>query len=264
VIAGPERMIASRRGSSVPMNPHPAPGSRRLGRRSAALLAAVVTFVTVMAALSAAARGGSSPGAAGKTGMVLVTAGPVAAVDLQAVPGQLTIVGAATGRVTLSGPVNWTGHSPVARVQYGARTLRLSYRCAAASPCTADWRLVVPRRTAVALREPAGHVIISGLGGPLQITASSVDVSATGLRCASLAATITSGHLGATFATAPRRVSVTLRSAQATLWLPGGTGYAVSGQVTAGYLHAGVPQNGSSLRTVTARIVSGELELLAR
>jgi hypothetical protein len=252
----------------MPMNPHPtggapAPAAGRLARRSAALLAAVVAFVAVLAAVSAAARG-SGPSAAGKTGTVLVTAGPVARVDLQAVPGQLTIVGAATGRVTLSGPLNWTGHAPVARVQFAARTLRLSYRYAPASPCTADWRLVVPWRTAVALREPAGHVVISGLAGPLQITASSVDVSATGLRCASLAATITSGHLGATFAAAPRRVSVALRSAQATLWLPGAAAYAVTGQVSAGYLHVGVPQDGSSPRTVTARIVSGELELRSR
>jgi hypothetical protein len=250
------------------MNAHPAggapaPAARRLAWRSAAVLAAVVAFVAVLAAVSAAARG-SGPGAAGKTGTVLVAAGQVARVDLQAVPGQLTIVGAATGRVTLSGPLNWTGHSPVARVQFAARTLRLSYRCAAASPCTAHWRLVVPWRTAVTLREPAGHVVISGLAGPLQITASNVDVSATGLRCPSLAATITSGHLGATFAAVPRRVSVALASAQATLWLPGGAAYAVSGQVTAGYLHVGVPQDGSSPRTVTARIVSGELELRSR
>jgi hypothetical protein len=250
------------------MNPHPAGGApapavRRPARRSAAVLAALVAFVAVLAAVSAAARG-SGPGPAGKTGTVLVAVGHVARVDLQAVPGQLTIVGAATGRVTLSGPLNWTGHSPVARVQFAARTLRLSYRCAAASPCTADWRLVVPWRTAVTLREPAGHVVITGLAGPLQITADSVDVSATALRCPSLAATITSGHLGAAFAAAPRRISVALRSAQATPWLPGGAAYAASGQVTAGYLQVGVPQDGSSPRTVTARIVSGELELRSR
>ncbi len=46
-------------------------------------------------------RGG--PGAAPKTGTVFVSAGSVATVDLQAVPGRLTIVGATTGRVTLSG-----------------------------------------------------------------------------------------------------------------------------------------------------------------
>lgn len=250
------------------MSPHPplgapVPGSRRLAWRSATLLAAVVAFVAVTAAVSAAARG--SPGTAPGTGTVFVSARSVAAVDLQAVPGQLTIVGAATGRVTLSGPLDWTGHSPVARIQFAAgRTLRLLYRCAAASPCTADWRLVVPWRTAVVLRQPAGHVVISGLAGSLRIIASSVDVSATGLRCVSLSAAITSGHLGATFDTAPRRVSVALRSAQATVWLPGGVAYAVSGQVTDGYLNADIPQAASAPRTVTARILSGELDLLTR
>jgi hypothetical protein len=63
---------------------------------------------------------------------------------------------------------------------------------------------------------------------------------------------------------APRRVSVALRSAQATVWLPGGVAYAVSGQVTDGYLHAGIPQAVGAPRTLTARIVSGELDLLAR
>jgi len=241
----------------------PALGSQRLAWRSATFLAAVVAFVVVTAALGAAARG-AGPDPATKTGTVFVSAGSVATVDLQAVPGQLTIVGAATGRVTLSGPLNWTGHSPAATIGFAAgHTLRLSYRCAAASPCTADWRLVVPWRTAVVLRQPSGHVVMSGLAGPLRITAGSVDVSATGLRCPSLAAAITSGHLGAMFVAAPRQVSVTLRSAQATIWLPGGAAYAVSGQVTDGYLNAGIPQAAGAPRTVTARIVSGELDLLA-
>jgi hypothetical protein len=245
------------------MNRLPALRSRILARRSVTLLAAVVALIAVTAAVSAAARG-SGPGAAGKSGTVFVSAGSVTAVDLQAVPGQLTIVGAATGRVTLSGPLDWTGHSPAATIGFAGRTLRLRYRCAAGSPCTADWRLVVPWRTAVVLRQPAGHVVISGLAGPLRIIASSVDVSATGLRCASLSAAITSGHLGATFDAAPRRVSVALRSAQATVWLPGGVTYAVSGRVTDGYLYAGVPQAAGAPRTVTARILSGELDLLTR
>lgn len=243
------------------MNRLPALGSRRLARRSVTLLAAVAAFVAVTAAVSAAARG-SGPGATG-TSTVHVSAGSVTAVDLQAVPGQLTITGAATRQVTLSGPLDWTGHSPTATVRFARHTLLVSYRCAAASPCTADWRLVVPWRTAVMLRQPAGHVVISGLAGPLRITASGVDVSATGLRGPLLSATITSGHLGAVFDTAPREVSVALRSAQATIWLPGRTAYAVSSQVTAGYLDVGIPQAAGAPRTVTARIVSGELGLLS-
>jgi hypothetical protein len=34
--------------------------------------------------------------------------------------------------------------------------------------------------------------------------------------------------------------------------------------VTSGYLHAGIPQASTAKRTITARIDSGELELLTR
>jgi hypothetical protein len=112
------------------------------------------------------------------------------------------------------------------------------------------------------LSQPSGHVLVSGLGGALQITAASVDVTATGLRSPSLKATITSGHLTASFAAAPRNVDVTLTSAQATLRLPGNVSYAVSDQVVSGYVHVGVPQATAAPRGVTARVVSGELELL--
>jgi hypothetical protein len=243
------------------MNPHP--------RRSAALLAGVAALVAVTAAAAAAAASassarGSSHGPDGMTRAVSVTAGSVRTVDLEAVPGQLTIVGVSGGRVTLTGQLDWTGHAPVATTQVvRAHLLRLSYRCAQASPCTANWRLAVPRRTAIDLRQPAGHVVVSGLAGPLRITAESVDVSATGLSSPWLRAAITSGHLDAAFDAPPRQVSVDLTSAQATLSLPGTAAYAVSAQVTAGYVHVGIPEAESATHTVTARVVSGELELLA-
>jgi hypothetical protein len=241
-------------------------GSGRLAWRSAAFLAGAVALVaaTAAAAAAAASAGGGSHGTGGMTRAVSVTANSVRTVDLEAVPGQLTIVGVAGGRVTLTGQLDWTGHAPVATTQLvSAHLLRLSYRCAQASPCTANWRLVVPWRTAIELRQPAGHVVVSGLSGPLRITAGSVDVSATNLSSPWLRAAITSGHLDAAFDTPPRQVSVSLTSAQATLSLPGTTPYAVSAQVTAGYVHVGISQAANATHTVTARVVSGELELLA-
>jgi hypothetical protein len=166
--------------------------------------------------------------------------------------------------VALTGQLDWTGHAPAASTRMvNAHLLRLRYRCATASPCTAHWRLVVPRRTAVVLSQPSGHVIVSGLAGPLQITAASVDVSATRLSSPSLQAVITSGHLAATFTAPPKQVSVTLTSAQATLSLPGSVAYAVSDQVTSGYVHVGIPVTADTAHTVTARVLSGELDLLA-
>jgi hypothetical protein len=206
----------------------------------------------------AAVSGHGSPGA------ISVSYGAVGTVDFRGVPGQVTIVGTATSRVTLTGQLHWSGRAPAVATGLGdaGRVLRLSYRCARASPCNGNFRLVVPARTAVVVLQPSGHVVLSGLAGSLQITAAQVDVSATALRCPSLVAAITSGHLSAEFGAPPRLVSVMLTSAQATVWLPASVGYAVSQQVTAGYLHIGVPQATGSARTVTARISSGELELL--
>lgn len=217
-----------------------------------------------MAILAAAAHG--VPGRASTARAVSVSASLVNTVDLQSVPGQVIIAGAATTAVTLTGQLHWTGHAPLVttRLDRATHVLRLTYRCATASPCTENYRLVVPRRAAVNLRQPSGHVILSGLAGALRITARSVDVSATGLASPSLAATITSGHLSAAFDLPPRQVSITLTSAQATLRLPASTSYAVSSQVTSGYVHVGVPQDSSAPRTVTVAIDSGELELLPR
>jgi hypothetical protein len=232
--------------------------------RSPAVIIGAVALVAVTAAAGAAAAVHGGSHGTGGPGTVSVSAGSVRTVELQAVPGQLTIVGSATGRVTLTGHLDWRGRAPSASDRLvNAHLLRLRYRCATASPCTANWRLVVPRHTAVVLSQPSGHVIVSGLAGPLRITAASVNVSATRLSSPSLQAAITSGHLSATFAVAPQQVSIDLVSSQATLSLPGSVGYAVSDQVTSGYVHVGVPVIVGAAHTVTARVLSGELDLVA-
>jgi hypothetical protein len=236
------------------------------GLPSAAVMPAAAVVIAVTAALLVMAHGGQRAPAPG-TRAVAVTASGVRTVDLQAVPGQLTVVGSAAapaGRVTLTGELAWKGRPPQATSEFAAgHLLRLWYRCAAASPCSASWRLVVPRRTAVVLSQPAGHMIVSGLAGSLRITAASVDVAAAGLRCGSLQAAIRSGHLGATFAAPPGQVSISLTSAQATLSLPGNVDYAVTDQVASGYVHVGIPEASGAAHTVTASVVSGELDLLA-
>jgi Putative adhesin len=232
--------------------------------RSPAVVVGAVALVAVTAAAAAAAAVHRGSHGTGGTSTVSVSAASVRTVELQAVPGQLTIVGSATGRIALTGHLDWRGRAPAGSDRLvNAHLLRLRYRCAAASPCTADWRLVVPRHTGVVLSQPSGHVIVSDLAGPLRITAASVDVSATRLSSSSLQAAITSGHLSATFAAAPQRVSIDLVSSQATLSLPGSVGYAVSDQVTSGYVHVGIPVNNGAAHTVTARVLSGELDLRA-
>lgn len=230
--------------------------------RTAAFVVGVVAVVLLTIVLAAAARGhGPSD-----TRTVSVAADSVHTVDLQAPPGQLNIVAVQTSRVALSGPVHWTGRYAV--LVTGPRladgVLHLAYRCAAHSPCTGHLRLVVPQHCGIVLRQPSGHVIATGLAGPLRISARSVDISATGLRSPSLVASMTSGHLSAWFVSPPGQVALTLVSAQATVHLPATVPYRLTQQVTSGYVHAGIPQASDAGRTIAARIDSGELELLSR
>jgi Toastrack DUF4097 len=234
--------------------------------RSTTIIVAAVVFVMVLMIIGAVvqALGPGLPGTPGHERGVSVTAGPVHTVDLQGVPGQISVQGTAGDQVRLTGTLRWAGQPPSGResTDVVASVLHLSYRCAAGSPCTEDYRLYVPDHTAVVLDQSSGHVTVTGLAQALRITGASLDISATGLRSPSLVATITSGHLSAAFAAPPRRVDVTLTSAQATLRLPAGTSYAVSQQVTSGSVNVGVPQASGASRTVTARVVSGDLELL--
>lgn len=249
------------------MNSAPPPAAWRSERSTTIIVAAVVVLVVVVAvgAIVQALGPGTGPGGpGGDIRDVSVSAGPVATVNLHSVPGQLTIVGTSGSQVRLTGQLHWTGRAPSGTVSTdaAASVLHLSYRCAAGSPCSEDYRLAVPAHTAVVLDQPSGHVAVAGLADSLRITAASVDISATGLRSPALTATITSGHLSAAFAAAPRTVDVTLTSAQATLRLPTGTSYAVSQEVTSGSVNVGVPQDSNAARTVTARVVSSDLELL--
>jgi hypothetical protein len=227
---------------------------RRLVIPAIVVVAALVVVVSVAALVS-------GPGGPPNRN-VSVSAAGLAAVDLSDVPGKLTIVGTAGSAVTLTGSLNWTGRAPLIRTRRNGSTLHLTYRCAPHSPCTENYRLAVPRRTALVLRQPSGQVTVSGLSGSLRIIARSVNVAARDLRDPALAAVITSGHLSASFAAVPRRLSVALTHAQATVWLPGRAGYAVRTQVTSGYVRVGVRRSPAPAPTVTALVDSGELNLL--
>jgi hypothetical protein len=120
----------------------------------------------------------------------------------------------------------------------------------------------VPGVTGAAVWQPGGRVVATGLAGPLRITAANADVRASGLRSADLSAVVTNGHLSAAFTVPPHRVGITLTSAQATVRLPARTGYRVIREVTSGHIRVAIPLTGGATRIVTARIDSGELELL--
>jgi len=241
------------------------PRARTILVVTASVLAVLAATATVVGMHPAPAASAPASQANPDSRQVAVTAAQATTVVFQGVPGKLSVVGADTTRVTLTGQLRWTGHAPVpvTRLDQATHALLLSYRCAPASPCTEDFRLVMPITDAIVLRQSSAQLTLSGLAGPVSLAAASVQVIATGLRIPSLVATITSGTLSASFDAAPSLVSVTLASAQATLRLPASTTYRVSQQVTEGNVTTDVPQAGTATHRVTARITSGDLQLLS-
>ena len=244
----------------------PLPGRRRLRRIGLPIVMAVACAAVAAVVLTAGdpTAMGMAAEQGGTTRAVQFTASRVGTIDLHGVPGQLTIVGTGSGQVMLTGQLHGTGGAPAVetRLDQVGRVLTVSVRCGSAGPCTENLRLVVPGTTGAAVWQPGGRILVTGLAGPLRITASSVDISASGLRSTVLAAVITNGHLSAAFAAPPRQVSITLASAEATLRLSAGVAYRVTQRVTSGYIRVAIPQADSATRVVTARIDSGELELL--
>jgi hypothetical protein len=207
----------------------------------------------------------SSPAEARETSRsVSVTEAGVGTVDFDGVGGQLTVV-ARAGPVRLTGTLNWTGQPPRTGVtrDHAGRVLRLSYRCAPASPCTEDYRLTIPARTALAVQQPSGQVTLTGLSGSLSIWAASADVVARQLGVATLRAVVTAGQFTADFARAPRSVRVELTRADGTVRVPGTVPYRVSQQVSSGSVEVGVPRSGSSSRTIAATVRDSQLALLS-
>jgi len=241
------------------------------GHRWTVLAAAVVIILMAAPAVVLASHASHMPhpGPAGPprprtSRQISVSAGSVRTVYLQGVPGRLTVAGGTGATVTLTGKLRWNGARPAlahSTMDRAAHLLRLSYRCAAGSPCTENYRLTVPARTAVILSQPSGQVRLDGLAGPLRITAANVNVSGAGLRVPSLTATITSGQLTAGFIAPPRQVSIALTSAHAVVRLPATVSYTVSTQASSGSAQVGVPQAPHSGHLVTARLDSSDLQL---
>jgi hypothetical protein len=246
----------------------PGPGGRRTRRVGLSVAAAVAVACAAAAGVVLTA---GDPGAAGLaappvavTRPVLFTASGVGGIDFRGVPGQLVLAGTRPGKVIMTGQLRGEGGAPVVetRFDHASGVLTVSVRCAPATRCTQNLRLAVPGVTGAAVWQPGGRVVATGLAGPLGITAANANISASGLRSADLSAAVTNGHLSAAFAVPPHRVSITLTSAKATVRLPARTGYRVVREVTSGHIRVAVPLTDGANRIVTARIDSGELELL--
>ena len=238
--------------------------------RGPVIVGAVVLMVAAFGLTVGRSEGGLSPTwavpAAPEAPFIGARSGPVLA-QLSAVGVDTVEIDGIAGQVTItaesSSVIGDAGSTAPLLYQLDSATHTLHLFCAGSGNCpSAVYIVTIPEHVGLTLHQISGQSTLTGLSGPVDITTSSTGMSAVGLDTDSFTASITSGQLTATFASAPREVAVTVVSAQATMHLPGGDQYAVSQHVTSGNVGIGVPQNPNASDTVDATVVSGQISLV--
>ena len=232
-------------------------------------LLVVGALVVVLVVAMVAWRSGSGHPAPAAVSVSRGVAG-VRSVDLNGLGGRVTIAVGDASQVTASAlPVD--GHAaPGLALRMDTATGHLSLVCSGPGvvpgtiTCPATtYSVLVPPHVAVSLRENSGQATLIGLSGPIAVTGSSIDMTAQALRTDDFTASITSGTLDATFASAPARIAVTVTSAAASLRLPDATAYEVQQHAVSAHIDVGVPQSATSAHIIQATATSGTINLIA-
>lgn len=194
--------------------------------------------------------------------------------------GAITIRAGRPGQVTVTRVLSWALSKPTVTQSWDDGVLNVGATCPKFDPfenCQADITISVPAGTPVQAQANVGSVTVTGLTGPLHLSATSgllvahnvsgpVWATVTsgsligrgGLTSRSVYASAASGQITLDFATAPRIVSVGVGSGSAAITVPRGSRYRIVSSRGSGALTVAPGlSNARSAWVVTATIGSG-------
>ncbi|MCM2427450.1 DUF4097 family beta strand repeat-containing protein [Streptomyces sp. RKAG337] len=200
-------------------------------------------------------------------------AGPVSAVEVGTGSGDVRIRPGTGGGVTIHRTVRYHGDdkpTPGQKVENG----RLTF-INGCDNCSIDYELTVPAGVSVKvstssgdvdvqgvasadLTTHSGDIDVSGIAGALTTSASSGDLTATGLGGADVSATASSGNIRLTFAKSPQKVMTKASSGDVTVQVPGGP-YAIDVSTGSGDRTVSVPTDPSATARIQVKTGSGDV-----
>ncbi|MGB6458040.1 MAG: hypothetical protein WBH47_26505 [Streptosporangiaceae bacterium] len=175
----------------------------------------------------------------------------IADLQVQANDGEMiTVQAGRPGQVTVTSMVAWLVSKPAVTQSWRGGVFRVSAICPKFDPfedCQASVVISVPAGTTVQGQAGAGSLTVVGLTGALHLTATSglvlarnvsgpvwaaatsgSAVARTGLRSASLHASVSTGLITLMFTAAPRSVAVGVGAGSAAIAVPAGSRYRVA------------------------------------
>lgn len=268
----------------TPTTTPPAPTTRAAWTSRAARIWRITGVVTVAFVLLMGA--GQTLAVVAKQTRTENTEFPNAVHKLQLVTGSASVrvKPGVEGRVLLTKRLDWTVSEPKVRaVVDAAGVMSVDVQCRRQLPfynCGAQIELEVPAGTEITGRVTSGSVELSDLTGPVELDGDSGSINLTrltgevrartgsgmvqgdGLRSSRVKVSSGSGAVQLDFATAPTDVNVSTNSGSATMYLPRGSHYRVSGRTGSGSSQIDASLgDASSPNSLTAEVGSGALQI---
>jgi len=182
---------------------------------------------------------------------------PITDVEVDIDSGDVSIVPGPAGSVSLLQHLTWSTARPKVTETWSGADLVIRVECSshslfATDDCGASLRLTVPAATAVQATAQSGDVHVSELSGDVHVQVTSGDadfvadtgyvwarttsgsVNGSRLRSQRVNVAAVSGDVDVAFAVAPTTVDVSVTSGDATVTVPHGAKYRLSGQTASG------------------------------
>lgn len=230
-------------------------------------------------------------------------AGPLSTLDVRLDSNEIEIVGADTDKVRVHERLNYSKkNKPTTEHRTENGSLVLRYKCPdkftiGFSACDVGYKIEVPRKMMLKVRNSSGAVRFRGISGAADISADSGDVEGSDLRGGSVTARVDSGHLELSgagdvnakvdsgsidlrdlkgklvqasadsgnvrlrFATAPDSVIASADSGSVHLWLPANVKYAVQAGADSGSVRNHVGDDPASTHRIKAKADSGNITI---
>jgi hypothetical protein len=159
--------------------------------------------------------------------------------------------------------LQWRGDKPNAEHSVDGDTLFLRYDCAEGwGGCSVNYKIEIPKGLQVDADTGSGDITLRSLTGPLDVTAGSGDVDASGLAGKKVVAEAGSGNIELKYTTAPDSAELKAGSGDVTLHVPDGA-YDVKTEVGSGDTNVAVDKDPNSPRKLSLTTGSGNVSVMA-
>ena len=130
--------------------------------------------------------------------------------------------------------------------------------------CRVDYRIELPRQSAVTAHSSAGEIELTGVGGRVDARTEAGRIAGRDLAAAVVSARTSAGEVDLHFAEVPDDVTATTAAGQGRVRLPRGATYDVDADTGVGHTDVAVDTSARSPHTIAARSEAGSVRVAYR